>query len=44
MLKSATLLVEAFTSGRHGFVRPNDIQQEILERNKDVKDLVAHER
>lgn len=43
-LQSSTALVKAVASCRNGLVCPNDVEQEILERDENVKDLVAAER
>ena len=42
-LEPTTLFVESFTRRGYRFVRSNEAQQKILERNEDVKDFVAHE-
>ena len=44
VLQPSSLLVEPVARRRHRLVHPEDIQQQVLERNEDVKHLVAKVR
>lgn len=43
-LQASAALVEAVASRWNGLVRPDDVKKKVLERDKDVEDLVTHER
>lgn len=42
-LQASTSLMESVASRWGGFISPDDVKEEILERNEDVEDLVAEE-